>query len=182
MKTFYRIFSFFILITILFTTVNSCKKTAEDLVFEKSYGELTFTVDTTSQVGYTYLGELNVPTDINVRLEQAGLNVNNLKNVKVKSLIIENVAANQTLNYFRKLEIQLNNSSASNLIFARATLPENTDQRSVTLTPAVDDLREFFKQESFSFSFFGENDLPIQPEPVPLKAKLVFEIKAGLGN
>jgi len=178
MKTFYQFF----FISAIIITISSCKKTVEDLIFEKSYGELNFTVDTTSQVGYAYLGEVTVPTDINARLEEAGLNINNLKSVSIKSIIIENVNPNQTLNYFRKLEIQLSNSSASNLIFARATLPENTDQRSVTLSPAVDDLKEFFKQESFGFAFYGENDLPIQPEPVALKAKLIFEIKSGLGN
>lgn len=161
---------------------SSCKKTTDPLDYSKEYENLTFTVDTTSSTGEILLGTQEVQTDVLNYLAENGFTLNNLKSVKVNSITISTVNANQNLDYFKKLEVRLSNQGAGNVIFASKELPDSFTESTTTIAPDDVDLKEFFKQGELSFSFFAQNDLPILPEPVPMTAKISVQVVARLGN
>lgn len=175
------IFSAFILSAFVFSS--SCKKTLNDISFSKDYANAQFVVDTTSMVGVFELGSFTTSTDILSTLEADGFTVNNLKNVTLTKATVSNVNTSQNLNYFRSLQIRTSNSlGADEVTFADIQLPEETTQTSVDLISKGVELKEIFKDNQIQFSLNAETDLPILPNPVPLKVSLTFQVKAALGN
>ncbi len=171
----------FILSLLVFSS--SCKKTLNDISFSKDYANAEFVVDTTSTVGVFELGTFTTNTDILSTLEADGFTVNNLKNVTLTKATVSNVNTSQNLNYFRSLQIRTSNSlGADEVTFADIQLPEETTQTSIDLISKGVELKEIFKDSQIQFSLNAETDLPILPNPVPLKVTLTFQVKAALGN
>jgi hypothetical protein len=163
--------------------VYSCKKTLNDISFSKDYASAEFVVDTSSAVGVFELGSFTTSTDILSTLEADGFTNNNLKNVTLTKATVSNVNSSQNLNYFRSLQIRTSNSLGADAVtFADIQLPEETTQKSVDLVSKGVELKEIFKDSQITFSLTSETDLPILPNPVPLKVTLTFEVKAALGN
>lgn len=164
-------------------SLTSCKKTLNDISFSKDYANAEFIVDTTSMVGVFDLGSFSTSTDILSTLEADGFTVNNLKNVTLTKATVSNVNTAQNLNYFRSIQIRTSNSlGADEVTFAEVQLPEETTQTSIDLVSKGVELKEIFKDSEIQFSLNAETDLPILPNPVPLKVALTFEVKAALGN
>jgi len=176
-------YSFTALIIITLAFASSCKKTLNDISFSKDYANAEFVVDSTSMVGVFELGSFSTSTDILSTLEADGFTANNLKNVTLTKATVSNVNASQNLNYFRSLQIRTSNSlGADEVTFAEVQLPEETTQTSVDLISKGVELKEIFKDTQIQFSLNAETDLPILPNPVPLKVTLSFQVKAALGN
>lgn len=163
--------------------MHSCKETLNDLSFSKDYASAEFVVDTTSTVGDSEIGSFTTSTDILSTLETDGFTTNNLKNVRLTKATVSNVNSSQNLNYFRSVQIRISNSlGADDVIFADIQLPEETTQQSVDLISKGIEFKDIFKDNQITFSLSAETDLPILPDPVPLKITLTFEVKAALGN
>jgi hypothetical protein len=176
-------YSFTALIIVTLAFASSCKKTLNDISFSKDYANAEFVVDSTSMVGVFELGSFSTSTDILSTLEADGFTANNLKNVTLTKATVSNVNASQNLNYFRSLQIRTSNSlGADEVTFAEVQLPEETTQTSVDLISKGVELKEIFKDTQIQFSLNAETDLPILPNPVPLKVTLSFQVKAALGN
>lgn len=171
------------LIIVALAFASSCKKTLNDISFSKDYANAEFVVDSTSMVGVFELGSFSTSTDILSTLEADGFTANNLKNVTLTTATVSNVNGSQNLNYFRSLQIRTSNSlGADEVTFAEVQLPEETTQTSVDLISKGVELKEIFKDTQIQFSLNAETDLPILPNPVPLKVTLSFQVKAALGN
>lgn len=179
-----RTLNYSVITVLLFAFLfSSCKETLKDLTFSRQYASGVFTVDTTSQVGVFELNQFEVDPDLIKELGDKGFNINNLKQVTIKRVTVKNVNTAQTLNYFRTLQVRMSGAEGSGeVVFANFTLPEETAQQSVDLTPENTELRDLFKSTPVKFSIYGETDLPILPDAVPLQAELEFEFKAALGN
>lgn len=174
---------FAIVSVLMLFSITSCKESLNDLTFSRQYASGEFVVDTTSEVGVFSLGEFEVNPDIINEMGTQGFSLNNLKQVTIKRITVKNANAAQNLNYFRSLQIRMSGPEGSaEVVFANYTLPKETTQQSVDLTPESVELRDVFKSTSVRFSLYGETDLPIQPQPVPLQAELEFEFRAALGN
>lgn len=174
-------YSAIILLSIVFSS--SCKKTLNDISFSKDYANAEFVVDTTSMVGVFELGAFTSNTDILSTLETDGFTLNNLKNVTLTKATVSNVNTSQNLNYFRSLQIRTSNSlGVDEVTFADIQLPEETTQSSADLISKGVELKEIFKDSQIQFSLHAETDLPVLPNPVPLKVSLTFQVKAALGN
>ena len=176
-------YSYTALIIVALAFASSCKKTLNDISFSKDYANAEFVVDSTSMVGVFELGSFSTSTDILSTLEADGFTANNLKNVTLTKATVSNVNESQNLNYFRSLQIRTSNSlGADEVTFAEVQLPEETTQTSVDLISKGVELKEIFKDTQIQFSLNAETDLPILPNPVPLKVTLSFQVKAALGN
>lgn len=163
-------------------TFGSCKKTANDLQFSKSYGDFSFVVDTATAVGPRFLAAATYTTDIEDQLSEKGFLLGNLKKVKIKNMTISTTNSAQNLNYFRRIDVRVSNGSAGELIFGEINLPDTTYQTSAVFNPSDVNLVEVFRQKKVEFRFYGETDLPILPDPVELKSTISFDIEARLGN
>jgi hypothetical protein len=171
---------FTILVSCLLFT--ACKKTAKDYTFTKNYGELTFSVDTISSVGPLFLAAAEYNTDIGAQLAEKDYGVNNLKKISVSNMSIRITDPGKDLNYFRRIDVRVSNGQASELNIGSISLPDETNLTSATFTPVDAELTEIFKQKKVEFRFYGENDLPIIPDPLNMKVNISLEFKAALGN
>jgi hypothetical protein len=162
-------------------STTACKKTVEPLDYSKEYASFDLVVDTTSSTGEILIGSRDVQTDITNELAAKGFTVNNLKSVRVNEIKIETTEAGKTLDYFRKIDVRLNNQGAGNVIFASKELGETYTMTSVVFNDEGIELKEFFKQGEMQFNIYGINDLIIQ-QPLSLRVSMSFTVNAKLGN
>ncbi|MBX7203380.1 MAG: hypothetical protein IT240_07920 [Bacteroidia bacterium] len=167
---------------VIATLFTACKKTAKEHQFTKSYGELSFTVDTISKVGPLFLASAEYLTDIEAELAEKDFGLNNLKKISVSNMTISITNPGQTLNYFRRIDVRVSNGQADDLNIGSITLPDETNVTSAVFSPVDAELTEIFKQKKVTFKFYGENDLPIVPDPLNMKVNVSLEFKAALGN
>jgi len=172
---------FLVLIFSLLTIFFSCKKVGGNKNINYEF-QSDFKVDTISLVGerefVTFIMNLNIETYLTMN----EFSINNIKEAKVNSVEISTINANQDLNYFKNLSLRMTNDAGAQLIFANASLPDETTQKTVSFVPETTDLKEFFKLPTIQFTLYGINDLPILPSPVDLRIKFNVDVTAGLGN
>lgn len=178
-KISYLFIAAFTLSTCLFS---ACKKTANDITIQKDYGELSFTVDTISKVGTLFLASAEYNTDIEAALAEKDFGLNNLKKITVSNMTLRITNPGKDLNYFRRVDVRVSNGQASELNIGTITLPDETNATSAVFSPVEAELTEIFKQKKVMFRFYGENDLPIVPDPLTMKVNISLEFKAALGN
>ncbi len=178
-----RITSLVCLLVIIAAVLFSCKKTINEVYFTKNFDDKTFVIDTTvnAGVGVKLLGAQVIDTDLRESLEGAGFNINNLKSAEVFEISLETVDPTQSLNYFNYLEIRLNSLGAEQVIFASASLPDETTDQLIEFTPSDLQLQQFFKDEEVTFSFYGTTDQNIT-SPVEMRFSMKFRFRAALGN
>ncbi|MEX1189157.1 MAG: hypothetical protein WED33_07850 [Bacteroidia bacterium] len=159
----------------------SCKKKgAEPVAYTKIYDNFSFIVDTTNGAGNLTLGVYEVETDIISELSAAGFTVNNLTSVKINEIKLEATTPGQTLDYFRRIEIQLRNLTSADVNFATKDLPENFENNFVVFSDEGVDLKEYFKETGLIFTVSAINELPIQPDRLNLRLSLKFDVQASL--
>ena len=174
------LFSLMLIASMFFT---SCKKTINEVFFTKNFEDKTFIVDSTvnSGVGVKFFGSQVIDTDLRESLASAGFSINNLKSAEISEISLVAVDPNQDLNYFKSLEVRLNIQGAQEVIFASATLPDQTTDKRIDFIPGDVQLQEFFKDDEVAFAFYGTTDQPLTA-PIELRFSMKFKFRAALGN
>ena len=169
----------FSLLILTIVAVSSCKKALPDIEFSKEFANIDFVLQPQDSIGEFNLLNQTFNTDIVEKLTQEGFNVNNLKEVKLESAILQVVDANSELNFDFLRDVNASLESNTTFIFANVELPVSFPERTINLNPTANDLKSYFKAEQLNVKLRAYLELPIN-QPIACKLALRFKIKAGI--
>jgi len=172
---------FLVLLASIFA-ISSCEKVL-NATFTKSYTNIRFELDSTSETGnVTFAGE-NVNTDISNFAAQNNFNLNRIKSAKIKicniNILDSSISNPVTFGMIDYVSAKLTGVGLDTLEIGSRNITAGSNLTSITLDLMNVDVLPYIKADSFNYIISGSTNAPI-PHKVPMSANLSFEIVAGL--
>lgn len=159
--------------------IGSCKKALPDIEFTKEFANIDFVLQPSDTIGDFDLMNQTFNTDIINKLNEEEFNINNLKEVKLESAVLQIVDSNPDLNFDFLRDVNASLESNTTFIFANVQLPASFPERTINLNPSTSDLKVYFKNDQLTVKLRAYLELPIT-QVTACRLSLRFKIKAGI--